>query len=308
MNLPCEVIQDLLPLYAEGLTGQESNRLIAAHLESCPDCESRLRELKKPAESAAPEDVRAIRTLKQDLKKRRRRTAALAGLVVFLLAFFLFVQDTGRTYIPYEEGIFDCEKVGDELVVRFHVHVTGTAARVETDPEGGRVLYLEAWQNRLDLLNHWGSDHFDKRFYDLGTGGELHQSGAGEITAVYYTWEPRWPSEENAVLIYGEPVADGLMVLPRLVLGYYALLALALAVMFALLLLLLRRKKAAGTLRQLLFAPLSWLAGHVLVKGFGAMSFDAGRDFLLILSAATAFYALLTLGYAAARQRRLDRA
>ena len=31
-NIPCEMIQDLLPLYVDGLTSDESSRQIEAHL------------------------------------------------------------------------------------------------------------------------------------------------------------------------------------------------------------------------------------------------------------------------------------
>lgn len=301
MNLPCEVVRDLLPLYAEQLTGEESARLIQEHLETCPDCKSRLGELERP-ETVSIESVRALQTLKKDIRKRRWRTAALVGLAVFLLAFCVFVRETGRYYIPYEAGMLTCEQVGDDLVVRFHTHVTGTRSRLETEPDGERVLYLEAWRNQSDVFRASGGEASEE------DAAELYHSGEGEITAVYYVWEPRWDSEDNAVLVYGRPVAEGLQVLPRLVLGYYALLSLALAAVFGLLLLIFRKKKAAGVFRQLLLASLSWLAGHGLVRGFSFASFDAERDFLLILTAAAAVYALLTLLSAAARQRKRDRA
>ena len=37
-NLDCAVVQDLLPCYAENLTSKHTSKLLASHLEHCPDC------------------------------------------------------------------------------------------------------------------------------------------------------------------------------------------------------------------------------------------------------------------------------
>lgn len=38
MSKPCEIIQDLLPLYADGACSQSSSEMVEEHLESCPEC------------------------------------------------------------------------------------------------------------------------------------------------------------------------------------------------------------------------------------------------------------------------------
>ena len=48
MKLPCELIRDLLPLYAEHLTSPETAQLIEEHLQSCPACQEELHALKLP--------------------------------------------------------------------------------------------------------------------------------------------------------------------------------------------------------------------------------------------------------------------
>ena len=40
MNIPCGVVRDLLPLYAEELTSEESKTLIEEHLEQEEEKES----------------------------------------------------------------------------------------------------------------------------------------------------------------------------------------------------------------------------------------------------------------------------
>lgn len=38
MSNPCEVVQDLLPLYVDGACSESSLEMIKEHLESCPEC------------------------------------------------------------------------------------------------------------------------------------------------------------------------------------------------------------------------------------------------------------------------------
>ena len=37
-KLPCDIIQDLLPSYADGLTSPASSKAIEAHLAECQTC------------------------------------------------------------------------------------------------------------------------------------------------------------------------------------------------------------------------------------------------------------------------------
>ena len=57
IKVSCEIIQDLLPLYAEGLASVPSQSLVEEHLTGCPDCTQRLEQLTAPPplpDAAAP--------------------------------------------------------------------------------------------------------------------------------------------------------------------------------------------------------------------------------------------------------------
>ena len=47
MKIPCNVIQDLLPLYTDGACSTESRNLVEEHLRECPACSEMLQKLKK---------------------------------------------------------------------------------------------------------------------------------------------------------------------------------------------------------------------------------------------------------------------
>lgn len=63
MKLPCELIRDLLPLYAEHLTSPETGQLIEEHLQSCPACRDELHSIRLPVPVQA--DAQADAPLKQ---------------------------------------------------------------------------------------------------------------------------------------------------------------------------------------------------------------------------------------------------
>ena len=55
MNLPCSVVGDLLPLYAEHMTAPETSALIRSHLSACPQCQKQLASIQSaPPAAAAP--------------------------------------------------------------------------------------------------------------------------------------------------------------------------------------------------------------------------------------------------------------
>ena len=54
MKLECDVIRDLLPLYAEKLASPASSALVEQHLAECPACRAELEQMEKPV-SVQPE-------------------------------------------------------------------------------------------------------------------------------------------------------------------------------------------------------------------------------------------------------------
>ena len=86
----CEIIRDLLPLYADGLASEASRRKIEEHTAQCPDCKKLLNEMTAPMEpEPEDEEQRVMRILQAQRKKARRKTLLTwAGV---LLAFVLVV-------------------------------------------------------------------------------------------------------------------------------------------------------------------------------------------------------------------------
>ncbi len=70
MNVSCNVIQDLLPLYAEKLTSPDSNRLVEEHLTDCPECSRQLSLMQKAAPMPVEVDTDPLEKIRQVMRKR----------------------------------------------------------------------------------------------------------------------------------------------------------------------------------------------------------------------------------------------
>lgn len=94
MKLDCELIQDLLPLYAEGLCSPASRRAVEEHLSECEHC----RRLTAPLPIEEPEDTpNADRAVKKGIKRVRRRwlSSLIAAVLVVPLLLLSFNQYRG---------------------------------------------------------------------------------------------------------------------------------------------------------------------------------------------------------------------
>ena len=92
--IKCDVIRDLLPLYADHVTSEESGALIQSHLKDCPNCQAFLSELQ--ADSAPAHlnidhaEMGALRKMKKKLRKRSLRITLISILATLALLYGVF--------------------------------------------------------------------------------------------------------------------------------------------------------------------------------------------------------------------------
>lgn len=75
MNIKCEVIRDLLPLYIDGIASKESQRIVDEHLENCEECRKYMallqEELSEDEESAFADETAPLRRIKRRISFNR---------------------------------------------------------------------------------------------------------------------------------------------------------------------------------------------------------------------------------------------
>ena len=104
-ELPCAVVEDLLPAYMEGLTSEETRQAVEAHLASCPACAAKRAAMgaeEGPSPEEAAETAREVDYLKAVRRKGRRRVwlAVLGTLLVLTAAFAAKVFVIGTPLNP----------------------------------------------------------------------------------------------------------------------------------------------------------------------------------------------------------------
>ncbi len=90
MSKECEIIQDLLPLYADGVCSEASREIVDEHLLECPSCREFLKDLRETElESALHREKESV--LEYGLRQFRRRSAAVGSAVsgVFLVPILI---------------------------------------------------------------------------------------------------------------------------------------------------------------------------------------------------------------------------
>ena len=107
MKLDCEVIRDLLPLYAEHIASPASTALVEEHLESCDACRAELRQMQMPVPvQPEPQPDAPLKGIRKTLQKKSIRTVAAAVLAVLCAVALVFWMGTARAPATAEQAQF----------------------------------------------------------------------------------------------------------------------------------------------------------------------------------------------------------
>ncbi len=97
-DIPCEVVRDLLPSYADGLTDEKTRAIVEEHIAGCDECRAALLAMRESEEPERDDGKKEI----DFLKKNRKKTAIIAAvaascaIVLALLAVLLKLFVIGR--------------------------------------------------------------------------------------------------------------------------------------------------------------------------------------------------------------------
>ena len=90
MKMNCEVVRDLLPLYADEVCSKESRGLVEEHLTDCPECRNLLKKLRETGiESDLQNEKKDV--LKYGEKKFKTRSAQVGSVVagIFMIPILI---------------------------------------------------------------------------------------------------------------------------------------------------------------------------------------------------------------------------
>lgn len=146
-KIPCEVIQDLFPLYIDELTSDVTNKEIEEHVTECSTCKSVLDSMKYPTgeknESDAIEKKEIDFLKKTKQKNRKAMLGGIVGVVVLAIA----------TFFAYRYLIGFSFKIDPD---EWKVSVYGNEFEISGLPSDNR-LYV----NSINVEENDGIVHFD---------------------------------------------------------------------------------------------------------------------------------------------------
>lgn len=108
----CEIIRDLLPLYADHLTSESSNRQIEDHIKTCPECRRLRNEMCAPME---PEPVETqVQILERVYKRQCRKNILSAAAILFAVLLSIW----GVLEIRYNGQMIYAASTNEEKILK----------------------------------------------------------------------------------------------------------------------------------------------------------------------------------------------
>lgn len=136
MKISCNIIRDLLPLYAEDMVSEDSKQLVDEHLCGCDDCVKELAVLKKPQKVPVETDVGSLKRVEETIRRRK----VLTVMAVLMTVAALIVTGITWAMTPYvltaTEAIEDVWVTEDgALAIDYARGITGKASQSILDSD-----------------------------------------------------------------------------------------------------------------------------------------------------------------------------
>lgn len=293
-TISCEVVSDLLPMYAEKLLSSTSIGLVEEHLRGCPACQAKLKELQAPLPCPqGQEEAAPLVKIQKRLRRQRCGTAAVAGLLVAAVLVLAFVHLTAPIPVHYDETLVQVEALPDGTVIAvLDSRAAGWEAFQGENLEGGRACHLTVWDN---LWNQYFGNGQPRAAVLSGP----QEGGINPLETVYF-YSIDLDEVQPGRVIWGSHAEQndhwngGVYALPRLALGYYVfLMGLALLVCAALSMTARRGTARRRWAARAALVPLAYLAAHLCTKGVALSTYTMVKDLSGILLAALPLFGLL---------------
>lgn len=265
-KINCETTTDLLPLYVENLASESSNELVREHLEECTDCRQREQDMRTAVTLPKNTDAAPLRAANRLLIKKRVTAALLALCCVFLPLIFTFVHLNSPIIASYDEvsdiirieerdgvPVLIIENSSNEMEVSLsqasepdsglqevHVNLNSTLMkhflfeRIEDTAPSDGVSYSLTVEADTEAPDE--EFVFTEEVFDEGSAAEPAYFSRAEIPLPGIDRIGYYPGNNGGETVYlyeSEKAAaqgGGSIVLPRLTLNYYTIIAVVLAV------------------------------------------------------------------------------
>lgn len=294
MSDKCNIIKDILPLYVEDMVSTDTKEFVREHLEHCAECHAEFERMREPAGFDPDTDIVPLKKIKRDLFIKRIQTIFFTAILACAVVVVAFGILTSPKFFPYSDTLLNVvDGSNGNIIITFDDTVTGYSCVKELDNEAGTEVYrINAWTTTWDAY-----------LSNRGKQNTIIPADDGTKIRIFYAQNDG--SED--VLIYGadDKAQEGVVTLPRQILmPYFLLAALALAVL-AILRFLLRKKQAVIVwLDRAILFPISYMAAQLCTKGINFTTYSSQRDFCIIILVTMLLYFTLLIGKSLYKARK----
>lgn len=220
MKIPCEIIQDLLPLYCDGVCSQDSRQAVEAHLQDCEKCSADACFMKQDMEtgSVRAKDEKIVQAAAAAWKKGKTR-AFIKGCLIALLGIAVLVAGycSFHWFSTADEGDIDALARQaadylnyDELSIEKVEQRGNYLAALCRDTEGNWSL-CEFDRDRL-FENRWRANGGKLKIEDGTASSWNYGSPRGEAVLIFCGGnipdEVCWYEFQNSNITYTCPVEN----------------------------------------------------------------------------------------------------
>lgn len=201
MKVSCDIIRDLLPLYAENMVSQASRDMVDEHLRGCGECTGELGKLQK-TEIIVPEtDVSGMKRVEKAICTRRLLAVATAVLAVLSIFAWLWGFMNAPVYLSAEDAIVSVEQQADNaLTVDYYDYVRGWTGIGYPGCQRGVICSTTRW-DWLSYKYGWRDNFPDNRETYYGTIWEVDEQGRKMPSAADAGTDPaeitQWACDKN---------------------------------------------------------------------------------------------------------------
>ncbi len=208
MKISCNIVRDLLPLYAEDLASEDTRVLVDEHLCSCEDCKAILTTMKTAAPIPVEASPESLNKVKKTIRRRRAVSVMAAVMTVITIASAVFTY----MFTPFQ-------LTKDQALEDFYIREDGAVVLDYSPYVTGRSLsgwnenwFIHQYSTRYDMWKGDNRKSIEELYGSDGIITEEEKLRYENIDVVYGTWESTdgkvksdapIPWLEDAVLVSG---------------------------------------------------------------------------------------------------------
>ena len=185
MKISCNIIRDLLPLYAEDLASEDTRTLVEAHLFDCAECTDILESMKQKTPVPVETTPESLNKVKQLIRRKRILSVMVALLTLITLASLVFTFLFTPFQLTKEQALDDFYVREDgAVVIDYSPYVIGRSLSGMNEN-----WFIHQYSTRYDVWKGDNRKSIEELYGSDGIITEEEKLRYENIDVIYGTWE-----------------------------------------------------------------------------------------------------------------------